>query len=291
MDTQQINKSTSHLVQPSFVLTDLLQMASPQGVLLTLKNQQEVMQTFEGVVMEKESILDFRHVRVLQGGIEVDLFVMSSLASSLPTSMEPFIQNGKQQTAAISPSKPTCPLKSKPQESTPNQSSSAQVEECHEMIQEAIGQIFRYKGFWNDTLMASSPLQTLVVVQQACHTLMRERGLVAGTLSERDKASVLRDFLTTCLDQELCPNPGHEPPKNKAKIQSEIKDEWIKYLILRSQYVDGESRRQVEKELKKIGCWITKGGSYTRYVKAGRERLSALIWQKEMQTREGQQRF
>lgn len=44
---QQVNTTINHPAQSPFLLTDLLQLASPQGVLLTLKNPQEIMQTYK----------------------------------------------------------------------------------------------------------------------------------------------------------------------------------------------------------------------------------------------------
>lgn len=267
MSTQlQVNGTTPDAVQPPFVLTDLLQMASPQGVLLKPKSQQEVMQAMGEVVTERQCILNYHHLRVLQGGIEVDIFVMSSLTSSL------FSGNNTPQPAPILGP-------------TPRQSVSTEVK--RDVIQDTVREIFRYKRFWKDDFMANCELQKLILVSQAREAFMQEHKLRPDTLSEHDKARVLRDILTKWLDEELCPEPGKAPPKKLSKAPQEIKDEWLQYLILRWQYIEGVSRHQVDKELKEIGCWIT-GGAYARYVKAVRKRLASLIWQKEMQAREVQ---
>jgi len=274
MKMQQVNTTINNPVQSPFLLTDLLQLASPQGVLLTLKNQQEIMQTFSGVVMETQNILDFQHVRLLQGGVEVDLFVMSSLASV--NGMSPFIKKGEQKADA--------PRVDEPAEAkyVPHQSMSAQAEACRKMIEKAISQIFQYKSFWNDTFMANNPLQNLVIVRKTGQTWMRERGLRANMLSEHDQAQILRHFLSHCLDEQLSPDPGNAPPKNLSKACPQIRKEWVEYLILRWQYVEGLSRKMVMQELKKNHYWLSLG-TYGRHLKAARERLSTLIWQKEMQ--------
>lgn len=263
---QQMTHSITKPGQPQFVLTDLLKMASPQGVLLNLKNPQEVMHSFQSVVTQTESILDFQHVRLLQGGIEVDLFVMSSLATEL------FTNNHQGQS-------------NPPQLAQSNEMVSVQAAPGGEIIQKAINYIFQYKRFRKDTVLADSPLQNLVVVKKARQAWIDEQELQVDMLSEHDKANLLRNFFIKCLDDALSANPGHTPQKKLSEASQEIRDEWIQYSILRKQYVDGLSREQVEKRvLEKRECWIT-GGTYTRHLKTARKRLATLIWQKEIQAR------
>lgn len=274
---QQVNTTVNNPVQSPFVLTNLLELASPQGVLLTLKNPLEIMQTFSGVVTETQNILDFQHVRLLQGGIEVDLFVMSSLGSL--NGMTPFIKNEEQKAQ-----KADTPRFEQPAEAkyVPHQSTSAQASACRKMIEKEISQIFQYKSFWNDALMANNRLQNLMVVKKTGQIWMHERGLRANMLSEHDQAQILRRFLKSCLDEQLSPDPGKAPPKNLSKACPRVRKEWVQYLILRWQYVEGFSRQLVIRELKKNHYWLNPG-IYGRYLKAARKRLSTLIWQKEMQ--------
>lgn len=274
MDTQQqVKETVPPPAKPPFVLTDILQMASPQGVLLKPKSEEEVIQAIKDVVMERECILSFQHVRVLQGGIEMDMFVMSSLATSLLT------ENSTPATASISPPLPA-DARHLP---TPTESTSSQPEACRGMIQKEIGRIFQNKQFCKDSFMANSPLHSLVVIEQARQAWIDEQNLSVKTLSQRDKASILRHFLTKCLDEQLCPEPGKAIPEKLSEATSQLRDEWLEYLILRWQYVNDKLLAQVQNELKETtGNWVT-GGTYKRYRKTARERLSTLIWQKEMQ--------
>lgn len=274
MNTQQLNRtSTTTLTQPPFVLTDLSQMLSPQGVLLQPKSKQEVMQAFKDTVKQTECIIDYQHVRLLQGGIEVQLFVVSSLAVEL------LAKNSQQQTA---PSFPQLPMDDAQAVLTPSQKLPEEATECRKMIKGAINQIFQYKRFREDSIMAESALQRLVIVCQACQAWMRERGLETVP-TEQDKASVLRKFLTKCLDDNLCPEAGKAVPENLSK--SAIRDEWVEYLILRWQYIDGERRNEVIRKLQNYHYDVTDGSMYTRRLRAARKRFASLIWQKEIQAR------
>ncbi|MGB0386351.1 MAG: hypothetical protein ACPGWR_16190 [Ardenticatenaceae bacterium] len=270
MDTQELNRTTmTNFAQPPFVLTDVAQMASSQGVLIQPKSEQEVMQAFERTLKQTECIINYQHHRVLQGGIEIDLFVVSSLAVDLLT------KNAQQQ---IAPS----PAGTTDARSVlaPTHKPSEEAQKCRQTIKKAINYIFQHKRFRKNSVMAESPLQTLDIVCEARQAWMGKRGL--GTIpTKHDNALVLRKFLTKSLDDNLCPEPGKATPENLCK--SAIRDEWVEYLILRWQYIDGFQRKEVMRMLQKHHYDVTDGSMYTRRVQAARKRLASLIWQKEMQ--------
>ncbi len=165
--------------------------------------------------------------------------------------------------------------------------SVAEGQACHEMIQKEICYIFQYRRFQNDTVLANSLLHRLNVVQDATSAWMRERKLVSGTLSKHDKARVLRDFLSRSVRRELSPDPGNPPPRNLREVVSpQLKKQWIEYLILLWQHVDGKARQQVVKILETKTNSSLGNGTYSRRTQAARERLAALIWQKEMQAQQ-----
>lgn len=248
-------------------------MVSRQGVLLNIKSPQEMMQMCFGIVSNIKNIFDYQHVRMQQGGIEINMVIMSSLPSDLshePSLPEP---DGSAYESDFPLSTQTVWL--------------AEAEACHEMIQKEICYIFQYKRFQNDTVLANSFLHRLNVVQDATRAWMRERKLVSGTLSKRDKARVLRDFLSKSVIQELSPDPGNPPPRNLPKVVSpQLKNQWIEYLILLWQHVDGETRQRVVKILDMKTNSLLGNGTYSRRSQTARERLAALIWQKEMQAQQ-----
>ncbi|MGB0383792.1 MAG: hypothetical protein ACPGWR_03130 [Ardenticatenaceae bacterium] len=305
MNALQTSGTTTKTVPSPFVLTDLLQMASPQGVLLNLKSPQEIMQTFSSILTEIQNVFDFQHLRLQQGGIELNLLVMSSLPSGLfhqpqngapQTRVRPSDEAPSAYDAASAYQAPSAydaasayqaPSASKAVNETPvvNQNPEALAEACRNMIQEEINHLFGYRRFQNDRVMRKSRLHTLSVVQEAQRAWMRKRKLPSGTLSEHDQAHVLRDFLTKCVFYELSPDPGQSPPQNLLHHSLRHRNEWIEYLILQWQYIDGLSRREVTQKLKtKIDQRLVIGnGTYTRRLKSGVARLAALVWQKEMQ--------
>lgn len=272
MDTLEVNGTLNHLTQPPFVLTDLSQTLSSQGILLQPKSEQEVMQAFKNMLIKRECLLDYQHLRMLQGGIELDFFVVSSLP------LERLAANGKQNRATnLAPSSDA---------SQPSMHVEIQTEEGHhsmdKMIQEAISKIFQYKNFHKDSIMANSPLHNLFIVQQARQAFVRQEGLIKPILSERKRAIILREVLKRCLDEQLCPDFDKQPPKDLSKTPPHQRNQWIEYLILRRQYCERRRRKEVMQEFENRKYHIT-GGTYTRYSQTARERLAELIWQKEKQ--------
>ncbi len=269
MTIPQVTGPISKSLPPPSHLTDVLQMASSQGVLLNLKSQQEMMLMFSGIVSKSKHIFDCQHVRLQQGGIEVNLLMMSSLFHDPDSSLKEVGGSVNESDFASS---------------TDTQSLSV-AQACHQPIQKEINHIFQYKRFQNETVMANSLLHTLNVVQDATHAWMRERRLLA--LSKHDKARVLREFLSRCIIQELSPDPGHPPPRNLPQVVSPpLRKQWIEYLILLWQHVDGKTRQRVVKILDTKTNSLLGNGTYSRRTQAARERLAALIWQKEMQTQQ-----
>ena len=149
-------------------------------------------------------------------------------------------------------------------------------EKLREIIREEIDTIFHYTRFSDDRFMAKSRLHSLKIVQQEIRTFIEEGGLTEAILSERDRATALRNFLARYLDNRLCPQPEQDARKER----------WIEYIILRKRYVEGNSRDEVETHIgKNLGRRIT-GGTYTRRLKEGRKLLATLIWQAEIQSQE-----
>ena len=111
---------------------------------------------------------------------------------------------------------------------------------------------------------------------------MREKRVLA--LSKHNKARILRDFLSRSVIQELSPDPGNPPPRNLPQVVSPpLRKQWIEYLILLWQHVDGKTRQRVVKILDTKTNSLLGNGTYSRRTQAARERLAALIWQKEIQ--------
>lgn len=272
MDTQQVNGTLNYLTQPPLVLTNLAQMLSSQGILLQPKSEQEVMQAFKNMLIKRECILDYQHQRMLQGGIELDFFVVSSLP------LEQLAANRRQNRATN--------LALSSDASQPSMDFEIQTQEGHhsmeKMIQDAINQIFQYKNFHKDNMMANSPLHSLFIVQQARQAFLRQEELVGRTLSQRHQAIILRKVLRHCLDEQLCPDFNKQPPKDLSKRPPHQRNRWIEYLILRKQYCERRRRKEVMQELENRKCHIT-GGTYSRYNQTAREHLAELIWQKEKQ--------
>jgi hypothetical protein len=268
----RVTKPPGALAQSPLVLSNLAQILSSQGVLMQTKSEQEIMRMIEGIIKKRQCILNCEHVRVLQGAIEMDLFVVSSLTLPQPNH------------------KPLAPV--------PHSPLAAQREEArlrflrndtlplesYETIEQAIIKIFRYHNFHKDNIMANSPLHNLRIVRESSEYISYKQSKATSTLSEHNKATILREFLIKWLDEEFCPTPGNCPPKNWLELPFVPKSKWIEYLILRWQYVDRHSREQVLTELEKNNCQVT-GGTYTRHLKAARVRLADLIWQKEKRGR------
>ena len=148
----------------------------------------------------------------------------------------------------------------------------------YEVIRQEIHRLFRHATFWKDQALAESRLFTLAVVQRELQALARTWGTSPMGNSVHERAEVLRGFLVRQVEA-LCPNTRSGPPTPPPS-------EWIEYLILCQKYIEGRSRREVEAYLRGLGLAIT-GGTYTRYLKAARERLARIIWQVELQAREG----
>ncbi len=148
----------------------------------------------------------------------------------------------------------------------------------YEVIRQEIHRLFRHATFWKDQALAESRLFTLAVVQRELQALARTWGTSPMGNSVHERAEVLRGFLVRQVEA-LCPNTRSGPPTPPPS-------EWIEYLILCQKYIEGRSRREVEAYLRGLGLAIT-GGTYTRYLKAARERLARIIWQAELQAREG----
>ncbi|RMF26559.1 MAG: hypothetical protein D6759_19480, partial [Chloroflexi bacterium] len=148
----------------------------------------------------------------------------------------------------------------------------------YEVIRQEIHRLFRHAAFWKDQALAESRLFTLAVVQRELQALARTWGTSPMGNSVQARAEVLRGFLIKHVEA-LCPNMTSGPPNPPPS-------EWIEYLILCQKYIEGRSRREVEAHLRGLGLAVT-GGTYTRYLKAARERLARVIWQAELQAREG----
>lgn len=202
--------------------------------------------------MKAECLINTHGGRVIQGGIEIDLSVRISFRSSKNIDGEP----------------------------------EHPVDETifYEIIEEEIGNIFKNRQFQSDHRMANSYLHALKVIRKVCPAWIDKRKIRPRTGFERDKADILRDFLTNCLE-EL--SPFNPPTPTEAATAAQIR-QWVEYFILRRQYVDGMPQDQVRTELaNKISKRII-GGAFNRFQKAGRSRLATLIYQKEIELRKEQ---
>lgn len=255
MEMQQINGTYPLL--GSLFLNGLVNTTSSEVTAQQSRavSQHEIVETIKNIVMQTESSPEFGHVRLTLGGNDLDIFIVS---------------------------RPENPVSSQPSQVNPEQL-YMQPQLSQDMIHKGVSQIFQHKHFRKDTLMANNPLHKLTIVKQKCQALMCQRKLLSSTLSEYQKASILREFLTNCVDEELCPLIDNMRPQGLSKSPSEAQQRLTEYLILRWQYIDGQPRKEIKKILEtEYSCWI-RGGTYGRYLEGARKRLSSLIWQKEMQ--------
>lgn len=280
MQTQAVNSTASHSIQPSYPLSNEVKTESWYDFIYNPKSIQPIKLGAEQYVMAGKLILDLYPWESLFYGQD-----SKAMAHRPAVSTANLMVNGQPNTPSIS--KKENSLMKYDKVSTEAQNKFLQAEENRHTIQEVINDIFHYKQFQKNGVMANSTLQKLVVVRQARQNWLSERQLPLRALSERNQAHILREFLTTCLDEELCPDPNDAEPEDLSQLTVAKRNKWIEYFILRWQYVDGCSRKEVEIQLEQKKYFIP-GGTYARRLKAARERLATLIWQKEIRARKAQ---
>lgn len=157
----------------------------------------------------------------------------------------------------------------------------AQVAQLQNMIVTDIGMIFRHNALNKDDVMGNSRLLMLNVIQPYLQKFKRENSIPSGLpLSEREKARVLRHFLTYFIENEF------RPHQNLSTVSAS--DRWIEYIILSRGYLEGKKRREVINEVEKL-CGIRLSGSestggrvYTHHLQNARQNLATLLWQAEL---------
>ena len=139
------------------------------------------------------------------------------------------------------------------------------------MLHTEINQIFRHTSYYKDKVLSESSLFQLNIIAEQIEQFSRKHALPTGKIPLRERAEILRAFLSRKVETLSPENSGGEAPDHDTRL--------IEYLILRKGYIDKLSRDEVILEINKlVGVKLSSNGrAYAQHLSRARDRLADQI--------------
>lgn len=150
----------------------------------------------------------------------------------------------------------------------------ARVDELRQMISSELERIFYYNHFYDDRLLAESPLQTLQSVYKVVLQFRSKQSLTGAQSTEVQKTLALRALLAERIEQFL----------GRSTMDGESRDTNLQvgYLILQKKHLQGKSRPEVEEAIRAQYNVIVTGGAYSRNLQSARQHLAQWLFEEEI---------
>ena len=146
-------------------------------------------------------------------------------------------------------------------------------DQTFDLIEGEIQQIFQYKTFHDDEVMAGCRLNSLRCVR----AFAAANGGQFDMLSRFQQAELLRRFLSELIEETY--QSWNTQPADPERIP----DQRLEYVVFKRGYVEGLTRKQVSEQIEaEVGLRISHNSrAYTRLLDQGRRRLIEAVWTRE----------